>query len=60
MSDTTSFDKAIAVLLNAAENAENNAPIWDNENNPDQADLCWLVAESCRNAASVLAAGVEV
>lgn len=60
MNDTTGFERAIAVLAVAAENAEHNAPIWDNENNPDQADLCWATAESCRAAISLLSVGVEV
>lgn len=60
VSGTTNFERAIAALSVAAENAEHNAPIWDSENNPDQADLCWATAGSCRAAISLLSVGVEV
>lgn len=48
------YDKAIAHLLTAADTADHNAPIWEKENNPDQASLCRETAKSCREAVELL------
>ncbi|PZS88156.1 hypothetical protein [Stenotrophomonas maltophilia] len=50
------YDKAIAHLLIAVETADHNAPIWERENNLDQASLCRETAKSCRAAIELLQA----
>lgn len=47
-------DHAIAILTMNAEAAEHNAPIWEKENDPEQAALSRETAKSCRTAIEIL------